>query len=969
MKPADPERLRRVNALLEVALALPLGERDAWLAALPADDHEVVPALRALLARAAVETDTFMRRPLALGLDDLGALGEPEQAGDRIGPYRLVRELGAGGMATVWLAERVDGALQRQVALKLPRAAWALGLARRMARERDILATLEHPRIARLYDAGVTDAGRPWLAMECVSGVPIDVFCSEQQLDVQSRLRLFLQVADAVAHAHARLVVHRDLKPSNILVTAEGEVRLLDFGVAKLIEEDVPPAANLTQLIGRAVTPDYASPEQVLGEPVTVATDVYSLGVVLYELLAGQRPYRLGRASAAELEEAILSVSVPLASTQVDDRKLARQLRGDLDNVLAKAMRKDASRRYTSVEAMAADVQRFLDGEPVQAERRSRWYRFGKFARRNRLPLAAGGAVAVALLVGLGAALWQAREARAEAARAEQVKRFVASIFEQAKPREGQGGAVTAAELLASAAERVETELATQPRVAAELGVMVGQGFSALGEPRRGQTVLRAAVIRAERVHGPRHLLTVHAKMLLAESLNTQDPAAAERLMADLVPGLIAGLPAMAREAVEALSQQSFVIAKRNDAAASYAPLRQAVAIGTQHLGAEHAETIQALGLLSNTYGRFGERALQLEAATEAHRRAQSAFGAQRPSGRLTQIERWYGEALRANDRPADAVPILHQVLADQRVLDAAETPRVGHAIVQLASALDLMGRTHEALPLMRAVVALEAAQNPVDSDDRIAMLGHLANLLTVARRADEAWPLHERAVGLRQALAPSSEIALAVDGVRRSRLLAMRGDAAGAAQAAAGVIERAGAAQPAIAAEGWLSAAFNERLQGRPTLALEAAQRAARVPGLRLATRAVAAAEVGVAWLDAGDALRAGEALQQARGLYAQAQVEPSVRMATALVGQARLHLQDGRAAEAEKLLTPLAKAWEEVHPQSEWHGETLYWLALAEARAGKAEAARLHHQRAVAMLERSRLPSLRALASSTTR
>ncbi len=289
-------------------------------------------------------------------------------------------------MATVWLAERADGALQRQVALKLPHAGWTAGLAQRMARERDILAALEHPHIARLYDAGTTAAGRPWLAMERVEGVTLDEFCREQRLDVAARLRLFLQVADAVAYAHARLIVHRDLKPSNILVTARGEVKLLDFGVAKLLEDDAPAAANLTQQIGRAVTPDYASPEQVSGRPVTVASDVYSLGIVLYELLTGERPYRVERYSAAALEDAIMHADVAAASTRVaGDRKLARRLRGDLDTIVDKALRKDIAQRYPSVESMAADLRRHLEGEPVWAQPPSWRYRTGKFVRRHGL--------------------------------------------------------------------------------------------------------------------------------------------------------------------------------------------------------------------------------------------------------------------------------------------------------------------------------------------------------------------------------------------------------------------------------------------------------------------------------------------------------------------------------------------------------------------------------------------------------
>ena len=413
----DPDRLRRLNALLEVALALPEAERAAWLHALPPEHQPFAAVLGAMLARASVETDTFLRDPVHVVFDDLAQMDvPPDQPGDRVGPYRLIRELGAGGMATVWLAERADGVLQREVALKLPRAGWGFGLAQRMARERDILGSLEHPHIARLYDAGVTAEGRPWMAMERVSGVAIDSFCSEANLDLPQRLRLFLQVSDAVSHAHARLVVHRDLKPSNILVTAEGEVRLLDFGVATLLQDDGSAATSLTQLIGRAVTPDYASPEQVSGKPVGVATDVYSLAIVLYELLTGQRPYQLDRPSAGAMEAAILAADIPPASTRVLGppgrvRALAKQLRGDLDTALAKALRKDPAKRYASVESFAADLKRHLDGEPVLARPSSRRYRAAKFVVRHRVAMAAGSAVAMSLLVGLGVAVWQAQSA------------------------------------------------------------------------------------------------------------------------------------------------------------------------------------------------------------------------------------------------------------------------------------------------------------------------------------------------------------------------------------------------------------------------------------------------------------------------------------------------------------------------------------------------------------------------------
>jgi serine/threonine-protein kinase len=500
----------RLLSLVDEALDVPEATRPAWLAALDLDEPLRASLLGLLEQRRVIEQGAlFEAMPFV-------ALAPGPGTGARVGPWRLLREIGRGGMSTVFLAERADGQGTRRVALKLPHAGPGQELlARRLLRERDILAALAHLNIARLYDVGVTEAGTPYLAMEYVEGTTLLLHADERRLGLDERVQLFGQVLAAVQYAHAKLVLHRDLKPGNILVDGDGVVKLLDFGIAKALEPQGAgpvPETELTRLGGRHLTPAYASPEQLTGAPLGTASDVYALGVLLHELLTGERPYVLADESMARLEEAILgqeprapSRRVPtpaaLAARRLGARALRKALAGDLDAIVLKALQKAPARRYASVEALAGDLAAWRAGAPVAARVPSAWYYLGKFVRRHRLATSLGALGAAAVMGAAGVAVAMGLEARREAAQALSARRFMEQLFEDTDPDLSAGHAITGQELLARGrAKLLATPVDDTALPTRELLLSVARAQLDMGDAQAADATLAALL---ERLRAP----------------------------------------------------------------------------------------------------------------------------------------------------------------------------------------------------------------------------------------------------------------------------------------------------------------------------------------------------------------------------------------------------------------------------------------------------------------------------------
>ncbi|MGE6331511.1 protein kinase domain-containing protein [Stenotrophomonas sp. NPDC077659] len=642
----DAARWQQLSCWLDQLLELAPEARQLRLQRLAEHDPTLGRDLEHLLLQEA-DSEEFMAQPL-------WTAAPPGRAGTEVGPYRLLRPLGEGGMGQVWLAERCDGLYQRQVALKLLRSGVAdPGLRQRFGRERQILARLQHPHLAQLLDAGVDQHGQPFLALDYVEGEPISDYCRRLQPSLDARLQLMLQVCAVVSHAHANLVVHRDLKPSNILVRADGTVKLLDFGIAALLDHDDADATHPSTEV-RAFTLHYAAPEQVRGEAVTTLTDVYSLGVVLFEVVTGHKPYRLRRHSDAEWERSILDVQVPRASTLLlrlaeqpgaerrTLRRQARQLRGDLDMLLEKALQKDPAQRYASAEALAGDLQRYLQGRPIQARPPGVGYRVNKYIGRHRWGVALASVAVLALLATTSIALWQARQAQVEMARAQAMQDFTVSLFDKAASE--RHGHFDVPQLLATGQQRGEAELADQPLALAELEGVIGRLRIGLGDYQLALQTLDQQRRLLQQVDAVPPVLQLEAvtqrgralRMLGRDRdclahLQPLQPLAARQ--ADALPATVA----------EFHSQLGRCQAQLGNADAARASFERALALRHQGIGQRfgRAESLADLAALDASAGR-------LPAARAGYQQALALLG-QPADGRSPQVialHRQLGEVL-----------------------------------------------------------------------------------------------------------------------------------------------------------------------------------------------------------------------------------------------------------------------------------------------------------------------------------
>ena len=772
----EPE-WERIEQIFQQAVELPVAERSAFLDRAFGDDDELRREVGALLA-ADAEAGSFLAQAAVVREESPRRAGTPRRT---IGPYKLLRQIGEGGMSAVYLALRADEEYRQQVAIKV----FAYGrerpdLLRRFRTERQILATLDHPAIARLLDGGTTEDGLPYIVMEHIEGEPIDRYCDRQRLTIGERLELFQNLCSAVHYAHQNLVVHRDLKPSNVLVSASGVIKLLDFGIAKLMHPELfPQTVQHTATGQRLMTPTYASPEQVQGGPVTTASDVYSLGVLLYRLLSGHLPYLASPEIPAEIERAVVmqepqkpSAAASRVATPIGDEagltpeivsrargsrpeRLRRRLAGDLDNIVLKALRKEPRRRYASVDQLSEDLRRYREGLPVFARPDTYFYRAGKFLRRHRLAVATAAAfvllvLAFAVATGMqaGRIAEERDQARRERDKAMQVAAFLEEIFQVSSPRESLGESVDARQILERGAERIDRQLTGQPEIQAALSATIGNVYRNLGLYDHGEPLLRRSLAIRRHLLGEDHpevadslsglgrLLRDRGELAQAEPLLRQTLELRRRALGDRHP-LVA----------ESLTDLGFLLSEAGDYAAAETLLLEALELRRQLPDGDPEELIENLGYLTEVFVQIDDLAAAERLAREALRLARQVFGEDHP--RLWESMNNLAAILGIRGQHAEAEPYLRRAVELTRKLFGDRHPEVGTSLSNLGRLLQEKGDLEAAQELQEQGLAIMRATAGAEHMRTIGYLINLAMLLAERGDAAGAEPLLREALEL----------------------------------------------------------------------------------------------------------------------------------------------------------------------------------------------------------------------------
>lgn len=933
-----------LNSLLDHALDLPASERPAWLDQLGPEYDGVKERLRELLSiaqdpRALIGTAEDARNA---ALSQSESVFATEAAGDVVGPYRLTRELGRGGMGVVWLAERIDGMIDRPVALKLPRGNWGATLAMRMARERKILAALDHPNIARLYDAGITESGNPWLALELVEGCPIDEYCRRKNLSVEERLRLFLDVTAAVAHAHSRLVVHRDLKPSNVLVTEEGQARLLDFGIARLLDDGDTEEGRLTQIGGCALTPAYASPEQIRGQPIGISSDIYTLGVMLYELLTGASPYVPTRDTRAALEEAILEAEPAKPSDAATGADVRQRLRGDLNTIVLKALAKNAEARYGTVNALSDDIRNHLEGRPVTARAAGRLYLISRFLKRNRFAVGAAAAILITILVGADTALWQARIALAEKERAEEVKAFVAGIFQDANLDENEGRSMTALELLRRASTSIDQRLDKSPAIRIELMNTVGSSLMSLGDSAAAEEIAGRAVAEARRSVSPDAPLALRARLLHAWALMYRGRTAEMRKELDDVFPLVERSSSVAdADLVFAWRLRCGLAVDEGKPDEAQAAGREAVRIAESRLSPLHGERLLALLELAYSYGQGrGTRKEQLETSRSAYRLAHEIHRSNLLHPNVMKARAAHGNAMAVAGHLNEGIALLDEARQNAAMLFGPESMTVAVYSQNLVDPQLRAGLVRDALVSSDRAMRIYEKSSDHQSYTYISVQRLHGIALLAARRMKEALPVLNRCVETSQrVLGPSHRLTLE-NRALRARALGYNG---ALEDAGLELDEVARAMQAAHLQTVYVPVRFQALLaqtRNDHAGALRLMQESLRLMKAGSAAgvwrgRALAEAAVSQLALNAVD--DASQSLEEARTLLSDSDGRMHPDLADVYVGLGRVRMRQGKFAEAFELLENADKFWRDFDPGNRWAGEAALWLARCQDALGR--------------------------------